>query len=204
MFPKLTIIFLLAFLFLSATHAVHAQQPRPTPTNVPLTTPTITAASSSAQESGGGSIRGAVYEDTNGDGKCGPASLDSGGAVSGVTIEFISSDAKTVLTLNTGSDGSYGLVAAGYSYWGVTAKPSNAWIVTSQQTIYVPIFEDSLVATNINFCLQKATTAKVVLPASGAPANTGLLWVAIVGVILTTVGAAAYANNQTSRRRINR
>ncbi len=204
MSPKLAITFLLAFLFLFATQAVHAQQPRPTPTNVPSTTPTTTAATSPAQESGGGSIRGSVYEDTNGDGKCGPASLDSGGAVSGVTIEFVSSDAKTILNLQTGSNGSYGLVAAGYSYWGVTVKPSNAWIVTSQQTIYVPIFEDSLVATDINFCVQKATTAKVVLPASGAPANTVLLAVAIVGAILTAVGAAVYMGNRNSQRGVNR
>lgn len=193
--------------------SVSAQEPRPTPTidpnigtpgatpdtptptatvSTPVPTVTPTPGTSTTEPSSGasGTIRGVVYQDVNGDGKCVNTGVAGEGPLAGVSIEFVSSDEQTVIDLQSGPDGIYGLVAAGYSYWGVTAKPNSDWVVTSEKTLYVPIYEDSLVATDVNFCLQKASDAKVLLPASGdAVAGTfWLTWIIFTGVILFSLG----------------
>ncbi|MCA9975131.1 MAG: hypothetical protein KC413_05250 [Anaerolineales bacterium] len=195
---------------------VAAQEPRPTPTidpgidatvtpsptpdpGVPTPTPTATPIAPSTQTSSGklGTIRGLVYQDKNGDGKCVATGVTGEGPIAGVTVEFVSSDEQTVINLQSGPDGIYGLAAAGYSYWAVSARPGSEWVVTSQKTLTVPIFEDSLVATDVNFCLQEASAATVLLPASGAIGGTlGLTVAVFVGIFLIVFGIGV----QWSRR----
>lgn len=177
------LIALMASFLLSAV--VHAQVPRPTPTNEARVPTNVPSTDSSAR----GTIRGSVYQDVNGDGKCVDTGVAGEGPVQGVNIEFVSSDKATVITLYSGDDGTYGLVAVGQSYWGVTAKPGAQWVVTSQKTLYAPVYPDNLVVTGINFCVQKATSAKVVfLPQSGAPANPLLSYIAFIGIGFIALG----------------
>lgn len=165
----------------------------PTPTAVPIATftPTPTAEAQQGVGSGQprGSIRGAVYEDVNKDGKCVNTGVAGEQPVAGVTIEFVSSDQRTIINLTSGTDGGFGLVEAGYSYWAVTVKPGPEWIVTSEKTLYAPVYENSLSVTGVNFCLQKASAVRVLLPASGAPyPYTWLTLVGMLGVLLILAG----------------
>ncbi|MBE2198875.1 MAG: hypothetical protein IAE79_09710 [Anaerolinea sp.] len=169
--------------------------PSPTPdaryTPTPVVVPTVSPPPPAGQSPSGGlgTIRGLVYQDSNGDGKCINTGTAGEGPVAGITVEFVSSDEQTVINLQTGPDGIYGLTAAGYSYWAVSARPGSAWVVTSEKTRYVPIFEDSLVATDVNFCVQKAGAATVLLPASGAFVGTFWLTLALaVGIFLIGLG----------------
>lgn len=194
--------------FWSNLSAVAAQTPRPTPTvdpgaPLPTRTPTATPTQTpvpptltptptgqAGESQGLGTIRGAVYEDVNSDGKCIGTGIAGEQPAAGITIEFVSSDEQTVINLTSGPDGLYGLAAAGYSYWAVSARPGTDWVVTSNETLTVPIFEDSLVATNVNFCVQRAGTARVVLPASGAAGGTAVFsLLALVGLAMMTIGA---------------
>lgn len=162
----------------------------------------FTAVAYAQQEKG--SIRGAVYQDVNGDGRCVETGIPGEGPVEGITIEFTSSDGETVLTLQSGSDGTYGLVAAGQSYWQVTAKPDPAeWIVTSTNPLYAPVFpENGLVQTGYNFCVGKGANAIIVLPESGAAAgqhtnNLLLAAAALLGISVFALGAGM----EVARRR---
>ncbi len=154
----------------------------------------ITAAAYAQQDRG--SIRGAVYQDVNGDGRCVETGIAGEVPVEGITIEFVSSDGETVQTLQSGSNGTYGLVAVGQSYWEVTAKPDpTKWIVTSTNPLFAPVFpENGLVQTGYNFCVAKGANAIIILPESGAPAaqQTGsllLVATAVFGIFLFTMGA---------------
>jgi len=153
-----------------------------------------------------GSIRGMVYIDANGDGKCVNTGVTGEGPASGVTIEFVSSDEKTVITQTSAESGGYELAAAGESYWRVTAQPDAGWFVTSQNPLYVPIYQDTPLALDVNFCVQKLTavpaplplpavpgsTTSALMPESGAPANSGSLWLAVTGLALIVVGLGLY------------
>ena len=136
-----------------------------------------------------GTIQGVVYEDVNGDGRCVNTGVEGENPVGNVTIEFVSSDEETVLTLQTADNGIYGLYAAGYSYWQVSAKPGTDWVVTSENPLYAPVYEDTLVQTEVNFCVQKATKARVVLPVSGGANQSGLTAVlSIIGLGFMALG----------------
>lgn len=165
-------------LLLSAT-VVLAQTP-PIPTAVP--TP-----------ESNGSIRGTVYLDTNGNGIC----PDQGEPIHvGVPIEFISDDGKWSTFLQTGDDGTYGLVAAGYGTWKVSARPNaNDFVVTSKPTLNVFLSSEEPLALNINFCIRKTSGAKTaavgptVLPAAGAAAdNLPFAMAAFSGLALLGLG----------------
>ncbi len=133
-----------------------------------------------------GKLAGAVYTDANGDGVCVGTGVAGENPVPGVEIVFVSSDKATVVSLTTGSDGTYGLAAAGQSIWEVTARPdSTKWIVTSRNPLFVPVLPDTgLVQTDVNFCIsQGGPNAVIVLPQSGAAANNNLP----VGVVVTAV-----------------
>lgn len=178
-------LFLLLFF-----NVTHAQEPRPTPTNIPQI--------ANQDSTDRGTIQGMVYQDVNGDGRCFNTGVAGEGPVEGIPIELVSSDEETVITLYSGTEGAYGLYAAGQSYWAVTAKPGAEWIVTSQATLYAPIFEDSQAQTDINFCVQK-TTAQVqggqgrvvaVLPEAGSPSSPGLSVAAGTGLLLIVAGLA--------------
>jgi hypothetical protein len=177
-----------------------AQTPRPTPTIDPFTTPTPTATAvpstnQSAASGGHGSIQGRVYQDVNGDGVCVESGVDGEEPVPNIDVEFISSDEQTVITLYTGPDGRYGLAAAGFSYWSVTAKPGPEWSTTSEKTLHVPIYEDSRSATGIDFCIEPVQTVTTFLPASGRDVSrsANLLKLSFVaGLTLVAVGFGLY------------
>lgn len=154
-----------------------AQEPRPTPTNVPPTT--------EQQEDGAtGSIRGTVYRDSNNDGLC-IGTGESG--LAGVPIRF--SNGATQLYLQSGGDGTFGLVASGLGTWTVAAEPSaDQGVVTSAQSRSVTLTAENAVATGVDFCVGTARSSSVVLPQSGAPARPGL-WIALaVGVLFVAAG----------------
>jgi len=137
-----------------------------------------------AQEDG--SIRGAVYEDVNGDGKCINTGVPGEGPVKDVNLEFVNTGGDWKVNLYTGENGTFGLVAAGFGYWRVTAQPNSDWYVTSQNPVYASIDSDKTVALDVNFCVSRGlyypitavyplyptyTTLPAVLPESGAPAS---------------------------------
>ena len=153
-----------------------------------------------------GYITGAVYRDVNGDGVCIDTGVEGEDPVEGITIEFVSSDEATVVTLTTADNGTYGLADAGESYWRVTAKPdATKYFVTSENPLYAPVFPDEgLVQTGYNFCVSDGTyinpdgTNAVIilpiLPESGAAAaanNNVFVWVtAVFGLGLIGTGIA--------------
>ncbi|WP_420631227.1 SdrD B-like domain-containing protein [Candidatus Leptofilum sp.] len=148
-----------------------------------------------AQTDERGSISGAVYKDVNGDGVCVNTGVEGEEPVEGVTIEFVSSDEATVVTLTTAENGTYGLAAAGQSYWRVTAQPDpEKYVVTSENPRFAPVFpEDGLVQTGYDFCVSEGTNAVIILPESGAAASSGngnlFVWVtAVFGLALIGTG----------------
>lgn len=174
-------ILTLITVWLIGVSAVAAQEPRPTPTNEP---PPVEEGSEDVR----GSIRGNVRLDANGDGVCiGEA------AQPGIPIEFVSNDGETSVFLQSGADGSYGLVAAGLGTWQVTARPGAEFVVTSQNPRSAFIGEDQRLALGIDFCVAKAGTVApvTVLPAAGASPGAGLLVLALVlaGTLLLAAGA---------------
>ncbi|WP_420644136.1 SdrD B-like domain-containing protein [Candidatus Leptofilum sp.] len=155
----------------------------------------LLAGTAQAQSDERGSISGAVYKDVNGDGVCVNTGVAGEEPVEGVTIEFVSSDEATVVTLTTADNGTYGLAAAGQSYWRVTAKPDTAkYVVTSENPRYAPVFpNDGLVQTGYDFCVSEGTNAVIILPESGAAASTSggswIVWVtAVFGLALVGMG----------------
>jgi hypothetical protein len=142
----------------------------------------------SAQTSG--AIRGTVYKDLDANGVC----VGTGDPVqSGIPVEFVSADGNA-LVLNSGDDGSYGLVAAGLGTWQVTVKPGTGWMVTSEQTRQVTISTTNPAANNVDFCVAQVTASTetagaVVLPASGALISPSLLIVGVTGLVFLAAGA---------------
>ncbi|HIP71471.1 MAG TPA: hypothetical protein EYH05_08760 [Anaerolineae bacterium] len=198
---------LFAIFMMGLTGSALAQTPRPTPTNIPSPTPPVTNDTEIR-----GSIQGVVYRDVNGDGRCVNTGIAGEEPVAGIPIEFVSSDEATIITASSGHDGTYGLFAAGQSYWRVTAKPEAGWIVTSENPQYVPVYPDSRGHTGIDFCVQEgagngviilpsaaavsADGTVVLLPEAGAPqaeANVGWMMLmgvtAVLGFIIFSAGA---------------
>lgn len=164
------------------------------------------AVSVQAQDDDYRTIRGAVYEDVDGDGRCINTGVEGEGPVAGVDILFVSSDRETTVTLYTGDNGTYGLAGAGESIWEVSARPDPAkWIVTSENPLYVPVVPETPIQTDVNFCVSKLGVAGVgganaviilpaLLPESGAAANnnnlqTIVLVTAVAGLLLFAIGA---------------
>ncbi len=101
-----------------------------------------------------GSIRGTIYEDPDGDGRCGPSGFDTAIPAPGVPIRFESGD--VVATLFSGSDGTYGLVGVAQGDWRVSAEPGPGLTVTSANPLAVEIGPGvRLVATGIDFCVRR-------------------------------------------------
>lgn len=210
MSKKLSMAFILGIILsLMAAGVTHAQ--RPTPTNIPF------------QEGGGdgetrGSIRGTVYEDKNGDGMC---SGTDDPIIAGIPIEFVSNDGQVTLYLQSGEDGTYGLVAAGLGTWTVTVRPPENYVVTSAASHQVLIDAENRVATGVDFCVRQRATGPgpggpggpgpkphhpVVLPESGAPAQTSneqpaafLLVAAFVGILLISAGGVVTIRERRRR-----
>ena len=164
--------------------------PTPDPENRP--TPTAEASGPGVQPAGSGkmgTIQGMVYEDLDGDGQCFQTGEAGEGPLANINMEFVSSDEKTVINLQTDENGVYGLAAAGYSYWAVSPQPDASWVVASEETLYVPIFADSLAATDVNFCLLKASSAQVLLPESGSSFPAAILTGSLaIGLMLLLAG----------------
>ena len=110
----------------------------------------------------GGSIRGTVYEDQNGDGKC--ANTGEPG-LPGVTLDLnYGEKTKTVIS---GDDGTYAPVAMGLGTWTVMVKPPSGWYVTSAHERPASLSSDQLLALGVDFCLAKDAAA--LPPAPPAP-----------------------------------
>jgi hypothetical protein len=135
--------------------------PRPTPTNVPDGDGGEPPADTGSGETKG-SIRGTVYNDVNADGACADEPV-----LAGVPIKFVSQRGDTSVYLQSGANGTYGLVAAGLGTWTVTAEPGAGMIVTSQNPLQVFIGEDNTLALNVNFCVAAGAPAPAVTPLPG-------------------------------------
>lgn len=162
-----------------------AQEPRPTPTSVPNN-----SAAETSDAPLNGSIRGTVYQDANGDGKCG----GSDPVAAGVPIRF-SSGGNTPIYLQTGSNGTYGLVAVSYATWQVSAEPPAGWVVSSAKTIDVTLVNEDgkKIALGVDFCLAQAGTgggggSTPLLPEAGAPIAPALLGAVLGGMLLIAAG----------------
>ncbi|HSH05828.1 MAG TPA: hypothetical protein VLL52_25145 [Anaerolineae bacterium] len=180
-------IFLFALLFASV-HTSYAQTPRPTPTNV-------SNQATQEEDTNNGSIRGTVYWDQNNNGIC----QGTGEPVlAGIPIEFVSDDGKTTLYLQSGENGTYGLVAAGYGTWKVSARPDSNYVVTSEPTLEAFVGSNQLLVLNIDFCLRKvggSGGAPVLLPVSGASSAGLTLFVTLLffaGFALLSFGLLSY------------
>ncbi len=152
--------------------------PRPTATTDPSSSATAVPNTSSSVAGTRGSIRGAIYQDANGDGQCVGTEVDGEIALVDVPIEFVSQDGEVTLYLASGSDGTFGLVDAGLGTWTVSVRPSADWVVSSASTVDVYLSDDENLALNTDFCLRPASALQSsVLPDSGAPATGGLLFI---------------------------
>lgn len=166
---------------------VNAQQePRPTPTNVPAdgsgSSPTGIQAAQVR-----GSIRGTVYQDKNADGSCSNEPI-----LAGVPLKFVSNDGKTTVYLQSGENGTYGLVAAGLGTWSVSAEPSAGMFVTSQNPLQVFIGEEERLALGVDFCVAEGKapgTGTVILPTAGAAVAPSLVLAGLSGIGLILAGA---------------
>ncbi|MEZ4513765.1 MAG: hypothetical protein R3C62_18000 [Chloroflexota bacterium] len=151
-----------------------------------------------AQDSG--SIRGAVAVDVNGDGKCVGTGVTGEVGIANVPLQFVNSDGGIVMNHTTGSDGTFGLVSVGDSYWGVTVQPGDGWKITSAATLYALIDENNRLAENINFCLQSTTaptTSSGLLPQAGGAVSAGLTAVvALVALSLIALGLLLQARRR--------
>jgi hypothetical protein len=137
-----------------------------------------------------GSISGAVYEDRNADGVC----VGTGEpALAGINIQFASDDGSSTVDLQSGPDGTYGLVAAGLGTWTVTGVPLTGFSVSSTNPQVVHLSAELPDATGVDFCIIKGSGSGgglVVLPESGASIAPPLWIAALAGISLVAAGAA--------------
>lgn len=185
--PTLALLCLFLAVFSLGQVAPVDAQVRPTPTNIPTSIAPTTTTAATAD----GSIRGTLYEDRNGDGKC--AAGDP--ILAGIPIQFVSDDGQTTVYLQSGSNGTYGLVAAGYGTWKVTADPPAPWVVTSAKTINAFLGSEQKLVLNVDFCLANINNvrAPIALPQSGASASSaGYLTAVLLGLGLFGAGFALW------------
>ena len=135
-----------------------------------------------------GSIRGTVYEDRNADGVCAGTGEPTLG---GINVQFVSDDGGSTIHLQSGPDGSYGLVAVGLGTWTVTAVPLTGFSVSSINPQVVHLNAEQPEATGIDFCIIKGSGTEggsVVLPESGASIAPPLVVAAVTGISLVAAG----------------
>lgn len=168
---------------------VQAQQgtPRPTPTNIPPET-NDNPPGSEGDDVPRGSIRGTVYDDKNGDGSCASDPI-----LAGVPIKFVSNNNQTTVYLQSGANGTYGLVAAGLGTWMVSAEPGAGMIVTSKNPLEVFIGEESRLALGVDFCVAKGsgtsgTGGTVILPTAGSAVAPSFVVTGLSGLGLILLG----------------
>lgn len=201
---KLKLAILLGTMMLLAANTVLAQDPRPTPTNV-----ASGGGGGSEDDEKRGSISGFIYEDVNRDGQCVNTGVEGEEPIQGINVQFTSSDGETVITHYSGAQGDFGLYAAGQSYWEITVMPESGWVATTEATVYVPVYLESLNHENVNFCLSQGganaiinlpgANSAVLLPESGASAaelqakqnvNTAVITSIMLGLVLIFTGFA--------------
>lgn len=104
-----------------------------------------------------GSIRGTVYNDLNADGKC----VGTGDpSEAGVPVSLVSPGGQNNVILETGDDGTYGMVAAGLGTWTVGIKQDSGWVVTSNNNnVQVYLSSEQLGVQGVDFCVVRAGTA---------------------------------------------
>ncbi len=144
----------------------------------------VIASTALAQETKG-SIRGTVYHDLNADGRC----VNTGEpGLAGVPIKFVSD--STTVYLESGDDGTYGLVAAGLGTWTVGAEPPSGSYVTSKNPIQVYLGVDERLALGVDFCVitTGSVPPAVVLPESGATIAPALLVALATGLGFAATG----------------
>jgi hypothetical protein len=143
-----------------------------------------------------GSIRGTIYEDKNGDGKC----VNTGDPIlAGIPINFVSDDGQTTVRLYSGDNGTYGLVAAGLGTWDVTADPPAPWVVTSRKTMQAFLGENQRLVLGVDFCLSKVGTRPPALPAAGAAISPLFAAATLVGLGLMGLGAGIEIRRRAKR-----
>ena len=214
---SLCLVIILA-LFASVTYAQDGQAtPRPTPTNVPPGGSGNPPPEADGTD-GRGSIRGTVYNDLNGDGSCATEP-----ALGGVPIKFVSDRGDTTVFLQSGENGTYGLVAAGLGTWTVTAEPGAGWIVTSKNPVQAFIGEESNLVLGVNFCVAEGSTTdntgsdndgsgnsgsgqprpnprSVIMPTAGASVAPALVTTGATGIALFLAGAGIEFNRRRTLR----
>lgn len=181
-------------LFAGVVQAQEGQgTPRPTPTNVP---PDGNGGPNDDNEEGTtrGSIRGTVYRDQNADGFCSGEPI-----LAGVPIKFVNNLGNTSVYLQSGENGTYGLVAAGLGTWNVTAEPGAGKIVTSKNPQQVFIDENNRLVLGVDFCVAEGSVTRppggghsggpVILPTAGAAVAPALVAAGISGIGLILAGA---------------
>ena len=175
--------------------------PRPTPTNVPPD-----GSGNPPSETEGetkGSIRGTVYNDQNADGSCAGDPV-----LAGVPIKFVNDLGDTSVYLQSGENGTYGLVAAGLGTWTVTAEPGAGMIVTSKNPLQAFLGEHNNLVLGVDFCVAEGSasgtsgtgetgTGTVILPTAGAAVAPSLVVAGLSGISLILAGAGI----EFSRRR---
>jgi len=132
-----------------------------------------------------GSIRGTVYHDLNSDGRC----VNTGEpGLAGIPIKFVSG--TTTVYLESGSNGTYGLVAAGLGTWNVGAEPPAGSYVTSKNPLEVYLGVDQQLVLGVDFCVitSGSTPPAVVLPDSGAAVAPVLIIASVTGIGFAATG----------------
>jgi hypothetical protein len=134
-----------------------------------------------------GSIRGTVYEDTDGDGLCHGTDEP---VLPGIPVEFRMEGSQESLFLESGDDGTYGLVAVGMGTWHVSAAPPTGYAVTSSKTLSVSLTESEKLVLNVDFCVSEAGAIQVLLPESGATTGGFSVFTALVmiGMLFVLLG----------------
>jgi hypothetical protein len=147
----------------------------------------VIAGTAIAQETKG-SIRGTVYHDLNADGRC----VNTGEpGLAGIPIKFVAD--STTVYLESGDDGTYGLVAAGLGTWTVAAEPPSGSYVTSKNPLQTYLGVDQRLVLGVDFCVITSGSAPpaVVLPESGATIAPALLVALATGLGFATIGVVS-------------
>ncbi|MCA9902129.1 MAG: CAP domain-containing protein [Ardenticatenaceae bacterium] len=135
-------------------------------------TSNLLAMSTGAQR---GTIRGSVFLDVNGDGRCINSGVAGETAVPFIDLDFATVDGGQRASLYSGSNGTYGLPSVAQGSWVVTAVPNPAlWQVTSTNPQFVSLtVADGLVQLNVDFCVQPTPGVSLTAALQGtAPEGT--------------------------------
>ncbi|MCP4427540.1 MAG: hypothetical protein GY803_23890 [Chloroflexi bacterium] len=132
-------------------------------------------------------IRGAVYEDKNGDGKC----FDTGEApLADIPLELSQVNSEDVYHYRTDADGLYGGEGLAWGSWLATVKPPAGSVVTSDNPLNVYIHNTEAGVSGVVFCVSQSSQVTVLLPESGgsSPLPAALAALAVLGLLLIGFG----------------